>query len=123
MSPVVALLSSTDDPCTTGDIITASAFIATISLVVTSALNISAMFFSFGRRSERHYNYSAKYADLGIRIKTELARSSGFRAPVDRFATTVQQEFNQLKSSEPVIPLDCSKKVKKVRESSFDLVV
>jgi hypothetical protein len=72
-----------------------SAFMCT---AVTSAM---VQFFNFSGKTERHFSFSARYADLVTDIDQELAKPRHFRQQVDTFSLKVKMMYDALNRSAP----------------------
>ena len=72
-----------------------SAFMAT---AVTSAM---VQFFNFSGKTEKHFAFSARYADLVTDIDQELVKPRRFRQPVDTFSLKIKMLYDALNRSAP----------------------
>jgi hypothetical protein len=91
MTPLSAALSDQDWI----SYVEMSAFMCT---GITSAM---VQFFNFSGKSERHFSFSARYADLVTDIDQELAKPRSFRQQVDTFSLKVKMMYDALNRSAP----------------------
>lgn len=72
-----------------------SAFMCT---AITTAM---VQFFNFSGKREKHFAFSARYADLVTDIDQELAKAKSFRQPVDTFSLKVKMMYDALNRAAP----------------------
>jgi hypothetical protein len=72
-------------------------------LMITGLLSGIHTFFDFVRKSEKHFQYEGKYADLATTIMVELAKKREFRIRADRFVEMIQGQIDSFKSNEPLL--------------------
>ncbi len=75
-----------------------------VAFAVTSILSALSMFFNYNQGSEKHFQTSARYTDLGNRIDSELARRPQFRTPSDVFITELKGSIEALNNCSPDLP-------------------
>lgn len=73
-------------------------------------------FYNFATRKERHFNHSARYAELSTAIESELLKNKRFRVQSDVFTTQVRMRFDMLNTIAPIIPLFLIKNLQKENE-------
>lgn len=61
-------------------------------------------FYNFSTRKEKHFNHSARYAELQTAIEGELFKPKKFRIQSDVFLTQVRMSYDILNTTAPVIP-------------------
>lgn len=62
-------------------------------------------FFSPGEKMERHFSFSAQYADLVTEIDAEMRRKRQFRQSADVFMMKVKMNIDRLTYRAPIIPM------------------
>lgn len=77
-------------------------------------------FFSFATRKERHFNHSARYAELATSIESELLKNKRFRIQSDVFTTQIRMRYDMLNTIAPIIPLTILKKYKNKEDNTVD---
>ena len=97
MVPISTLLDSCDDD-TTIKVLNAAAY-ATIALLAGTA-----QYFSYGKKSQKHFDISARYSDILTDIRMELVKHAQFRISADTFLQKIQMRIDGLNASAPIIP-------------------
>lgn len=72
-------------------------------LALTGVLSGIHNFFDYARKSQRHFEYEAKYADLYTTIQVELTKERELRIRADRFVEMVQSDIDHLRASAPLL--------------------
>jgi hypothetical protein len=70
-----------------------------LSLSVLSGLQ---SYFNFGRKQQLHFDYSHKYAELGLAIEAELLKKKKYRFNVDVFVESIKLRYLNLNRSSPI---------------------
>lgn len=70
-------------------------------LMAGGVCGVVSTFFAFSARSERHFAFSARYADLVTDIDAELSRARHNRQAVDTFQLRCQMVFDALNKAAP----------------------
>lgn len=60
-------------------------------------------FFDYARKSQKHFEYEAKYADLATTIMVELSKERSLRIRADRFIEMVQSKIDNMGASAPLL--------------------
>jgi hypothetical protein len=60
-------------------------------------------FWDFGTKSNKHFEYEAKYADICSTINVELVKQPKYRIPADRFVEMIQGKIDAYKAHAPLI--------------------
>jgi hypothetical protein len=60
-------------------------------------------FFDYARKSQKHFEYEAKYADLVTTIMVELSKTRDIRIRADRFIEMVQSKVDSLGANAPLL--------------------
>lgn len=72
-------------------------------LATTGILSGVHNFFDFARKSQKHFEYEAKYADLATTIMVELSKVRDIRIRADRFVEMVQSKIDNFKANAPLL--------------------
>lgn len=72
-------------------------------LATTGILSGVHTFFDYARKSQRHFEYEAKYADLVTTIMVELSKKRDIRIRADRFIEMVQSKIDNLGANAPLL--------------------
>jgi len=72
-------------------------------LVLTGILSGVYTFFDFGRKSQKHFDYEARYSDLYTTIVVELSKKRELRIKVDRFVEMIQSKIDNLGANAPLL--------------------
>lgn len=72
-------------------------------IATTGILNGVHNFFDYARKSQRHFDYEAKYADLATTIMVELSKDRNIRIRADRFIEMVQSKVDNLGANAPLL--------------------
>lgn len=72
-------------------------------LVTTGLLSCTYTFFNFGKKSQQHFDYEARYADLATTIQVELAKKREIRIRADRFIEMIQSKIDGLGANAPLL--------------------
>lgn len=75
--------------------------IVTVLLIFSSMLAAIQQFFNFGKKSQAHAEYSARFAELALDSDVELVKPKRFRLACDVFMERISKQVNQLKSGAP----------------------
>lgn len=75
-----------------------------VMFMATSVLSALALFFSYSKLSEEHFQTSCRYNDISNRIESELARKRRFRTPSDVFLTEIKSKIESLGDNSPSLP-------------------
>uniref|UniRef100_A0A6C0BP29 SLATT domain-containing protein n=1 Tax=viral metagenome TaxID=1070528 RepID=A0A6C0BP29_9ZZZZ len=97
MVPISALIDSCDEDLT-AKIVNAAAYSVIAVLVGTS------QYYNYGKRSQTHFDISARYADVMSDIRMELAKRAQYRQSADNFLQKIQMRIDSLNSSAPILP-------------------
>lgn len=74
-----------------------------VVLVITGILSGIHTFFDFGRKSQKHFEYEARYSDLYTTIIVELSKKRELRIKVDRFVEMIQSKIDNLGANAPLL--------------------
>lgn len=74
--------------------------------LISSILSLMYSFLSLGTEYALHFQYSARYYDLLIRIDSELSRKRRFRKTADVFVTELRCQIDNLNKTGPDMPID-----------------
>lgn len=69
--------------------------------MLTAIASATVQFFSFAAKSERHYAYANRYADLVTDIDQELSKPRQYRQQVDTFSLKVKMTYDSLNRNAP----------------------
>ena len=72
-------------------------------LALTGILSGTHAFFDFGRKSQKHFQFEAQYADVTSTILVELTKERRLRIKADRFIEMIQAKIDSLGASAPVL--------------------
>lgn len=73
-----------------------------MSAFMTSGLaSAMSQFFNFSGKSEKHFSFSSRYADLVTDIDQELAKRRPFRQSVDTFTLKIKMAYMALNRAAP----------------------
>lgn len=72
-------------------------------LALTGILSGVNRFFDYGPKSQRHFEYEAKYADLVTTVMVELSKERNLRIRADRFVEMVQSKVDNLGANAPLL--------------------
>ena len=75
--------------------------IETVALLLSAFCSAVLSFFDFAAKSERHFAYAARYADLVTDIEQELAKEAQFRQQVDTFSLRIKMTYDSLSRTAP----------------------
>ena len=103
MVPISSLLDSCDDDLIV-KILNAAAY-ATIAMFAGTS-----QYFNYGKKSQKHFDISARYSDVMTDIRTELVKHAQYRISADTFLQKIQMKIDGLNSSAPIIPEHITKK-------------
>lgn len=78
-----------------------ASYVEMVAFAATGVLNSVSAVMDYGARSERHYSYSGRYADLVTDIDQELAKPRRFRQPVDTFTLHTKMIYDTLNLTAP----------------------
>jgi hypothetical protein len=76
--------------------------ITPIAFALVAIASGVATFFNFSKKSEQHFNYSARYGDLSTDIKEQLSKPHNSRLPASVFAISIKTRYNFLNSQGPI---------------------
>lgn len=76
-------------------------YVETSAFMCTAVTNAMLQFFNFSGKTERHFSYSARYADLVTDIDQELAKPRQYRQQVDTYSLKVKMMYDALNRSAP----------------------
>lgn len=78
--------------------------VANVSVLITTGI-LSGVhsFFDFGRKSQKHFEYEAKYSDLVTTILVELSKKREIRIRCDRFLEMIQAKIDNYGANEPLL--------------------
>ena len=62
-----------------------------------------ARFYNFGKKSEKHFNHSGKYADLVTDIREELSKPQSRRREPDVFMSLIRCRYDNICGQAPVL--------------------
>lgn len=74
-----------------------------IVLISTGLLSGIHSFFDYGRKSQKHFEYEAKYGDLATTILVELSKKRDIRIRADRFIEMVQSKIDNFAANAPLL--------------------
>lgn len=72
-------------------------------IATTGILNGVYTFFNFSMKSQKHFEFEAKYNDLATTIMVELSKKRDIRIRADRFIEMVQSKIDNLGASAPLL--------------------
>lgn len=72
-------------------------------LALTGILSGIHNFWDLARRSQKHFEYEAKYADVVTTIMVELSKERSIRIRADRFIEMMQSKIDGLGANEPLL--------------------
>jgi len=76
--------------------------VATVCVLVTTAIfSGTTQFFNFSEKSQKHFEFEAKYADLITTINGELLKQRNYRIPASRFIAKVHSDFDHYGATAP----------------------
>tara|TARA_Y100000992_G_scaffold299430_1_gene266205 strand:- start:110 stop:586 length:477 start_codon:yes stop_codon:yes gene_type:complete len=78
-------------------------YVESAGFVLSAVASGMVQFFNFAGKSERHFNFSARYADLVTDIEQELAKPRQYRQQVDTFSLRVKMMFDALNRHAPTL--------------------
>jgi len=73
----------------------------TVSLIITSILNIIAGFLNPGKKAEAHLNFNALYNELAVNITSEMVKPQSYRQDADVFIQRIMDSYNSLNNRSP----------------------
>lgn len=76
-------------------------FVEMTAFAVSSVVNSVSAVMNYGGRSERHFAFAGRYADIVTDIDAELTKPRRFRQPVDTFTLRTKMSFDTLNLSAP----------------------
>jgi hypothetical protein len=76
-------------------------FIETAAFMTTAITSAMVQFFNFSGKTEKHFAFSARYADLVTDIDQELSKPRHFRQQVDVFTLRIKMIYDGLNRSAP----------------------
>jgi hypothetical protein len=76
-------------------------FIEMTAFMTTGLASATSQFFNFSGKSEKHFAFSARYADLVTDIDQELAKRRPFRQSVDTFSLKIKMAYMALNRAAP----------------------
>lgn len=74
-----------------------------ILMMITALFTCINTFFNFGKRQEKHEQYSNKYFELANEIETELSKPKRHRISCDVYMEKIKQKYNFLHATEPPV--------------------
>jgi hypothetical protein len=96
MAPVSLMLESVGTP--------AIQYVNAGGFMLTGVFTGVYSFFKYGEKMERHFAFSARYADILTDIESELIKERRHRIPADVMIVKVKMSVDNLKKTAPVIP-------------------
>lgn len=72
-------------------------------IATTGILNGVYTFFNFSKKSQKHFEYEAKYSDLATTIMVELSKKRDIRIRADRFIEMIQSKIDNLGANAPLL--------------------
>ena len=72
-----------------------------ILMMVTALFTCINTFFNYGKRQEKHEQYSNKYFELANEIESELSKPKRHRIACDVYLEKIKQKVNNLYATEP----------------------
>jgi sRNA-binding carbon storage regulator CsrA len=72
-----------------------------ILMMITALFTCVNAFFNFGKRQEKHEQYSNKYFELANEIEAELSKPKRHRIACDVYMEKIKQKYNNLHATEP----------------------
>ena len=78
-------------------------YVEVVGFVVTGLAAGLLQYHNYGAKAEKHFNYSARYADLVTDIDHELSKPRKFRQQVDTFTLKTRMLFDSLNRNAPLL--------------------
>lgn len=78
-------------------------YIEMIAFMTTAVTSAMVQFFNFSGKTEKHFAFSARYADLVTDIDHELSKPAPFRQQVDTFSLKTKMMYDALNRAAPDI--------------------
>lgn len=72
-----------------------------ILMMITALFTCVNTFFNYGKRQEKHEQYSNKYFELANEIESELSKPKRHRIACDVYMEKIKQKYNNLHATEP----------------------
>lgn len=72
-----------------------------ILMMITALFTCINTFFNYGKRQEKHEQYSNKYFELANEIESELSKPKRHRIACDVYMEKIKQKYNNLHATEP----------------------
>ena len=79
-------------------------FVEMTGFMCTALASGMTQFFNFGAKAEKHFQFSARYADLVTDIDQELAKPRSYRQQVDTFSLRTKMMYDALNRGAPCLP-------------------
>ena len=76
-------------------------YIEMVAFTTTAVTSAMAQFFDYSGKTQKHFSFSARYADLVTDIDHELSKPSQFRQQVDTFSLKIKMMYDGLNRSAP----------------------
>ena len=72
-----------------------------ILMMITALFTCMNTFFNYGKRQEKHEQYTNKYFELANEIESELSKPKRHRIACDVYMEKIKQKYNNLHATEP----------------------
>ncbi len=76
-------------------------YVEMVAFMTTALTSAMVQFFNFSGKTEKHYAFSARYADLVTDIDHELSKPIKFRQQVDTFSLKIKMLYDALNRAAP----------------------
>jgi len=76
-------------------------YIEMIAFMTTAVTSAMAQFFDYSGKTQKHFAFSARYADLVTDIDHELSKPAQFRQQVDTFSLKIKMMYDGLNRAAP----------------------
>jgi hypothetical protein len=106
MSPISLMLASENSK--------SLPFVNAFCFMLTGIFTGVYSFFKYGEKMERHFAFSARYADIVTDIEAELIKERRLRVSSDVMTLKVKMSIDNLNNTSPVIPQNLLNKERKI---------
>jgi len=76
-------------------------YIEMIAFMTTAVTSAMAQFFDYSGKTQKHFAFSARYADLVTDIDHELSKPAQYRQQVDTFSLKIKMMYDGLNRAAP----------------------
>lgn len=111
---VIPLVMAPIAGAVTPDIFWGMNYVNAMVFATTAGMTGVYSFFNFQEKTQKHFDFSARYGDLITDIKSELSKERAKRQQVDTFRLRVQMIFDRLGGNAPELPEDMASVVEEV---------